>query len=75
MMDWMRICSDLRTLFGSLNQVARLLHYENPEYLGKLQRGEISDPRYSLGVRLVELYEKYIDKAPVVGHLQQRKLI
>lgn len=59
MTDWPTICRDLRKIFGSLTQVARLLEYKNPEYLTKLERGEISDPRYSLGVALLEMHNKF----------------
>ena len=74
--DWQRICLDLRAVFGSLRQVGRLLHYHNPDYLTKLERGEISDPRYSLGDGLIELYRKHVDCViPMVGVAQQTRLI
>ena len=56
MTDWQRICSVLRRTFGTLRKVSRTLHHRNPDYLTKLERGEISDPRYSLGEGLIELY-------------------
>ena len=76
MIDWQRICLDLRAVFGSLRQVGRLLHHHNPDYLTKLERGEISDPRYSLGEGLIELYRKHVDSViPLVGVAQQTRLI
>ena len=76
MTDWQRICSDLRRTFGTLRKVSRTLHHRNPDYLTKLERGEISDPRYSLGDGLIELYRKHVDCViPMVGVAQQTRLI
>ena len=76
MTDWQRICSDLRRTFGTLRKVSRTLHHKNPDYLTKLERGEISDPRYSLGEGLIELYRKHVDSViPLVGVAQQTRLI
>ena len=61
MIDWQRICLDLRGIFGSLRQVGRLIHHHNPDYLTKLERGEIADPRFSLGSSLIELYKLHVD--------------
>ena len=76
MIDWSRICLDLRALLGSCRQIARLVNSGDPDYIGKLCRGEVSDPRYSLGVSLVELYRKHIgDDLPMAGQAQQKRLI
>lgn len=75
MIDWQRICLDLRGVFGSLRQVGRLLHHHNPDYLTKLERGEISDPRYSLGEGLIELYKRHVDTSiPMIGGGKQDRL-
>ena len=73
--DWQRICLDLRGIFGSLRQVGRLIHHHNPDYLTKLERGEIADPRFSLGSSLIELYKLHVDIAiPMVGGGKQERL-
>lgn len=76
MTDWQRITFDLRALFGSCRAIARRLHYKNPDYLTKLSRGEISDPPYSVGAGLIDLYRRYIkEEIPMIGQMQQRALI
>ncbi len=73
--DWQRICSDLRRTFGTLRKVSRTLHHRNPDYLTKLERGEISDPRYSLGEGLIELYKLHVDTSiPMIGGGKQERL-
>ena len=68
MIDWQRICLGLRKTFGTLRKVSRLLDHKNPDYLTKLERGEISDPRYSLGEGLIELYQLHVDAViPRIG--------
>ena len=75
MTDWQRICSDLRRTFGTLRKVSRTLHHRNPDYLTKLERGEISDPRYSLGEGLIELYKLHVDTSiPMIGGGKQERL-
>ena len=73
--DWQRMCSDLRRTFGTLQKVSRTLHHRNPDYLTKLERGEISDPRYSLGEGLIELYKIHVDTSiPMIGGGKQERL-
>ena len=75
MTDWQRICSDLRRTFGTLRKVSRTLHHRNPDYLTKLERGEISDPRYNLGEGLIELYKLHVDTSiPMIGGGKQERL-
>lgn len=75
MIDWQRICMDLRGMFGSLRQVGRLIHHHNPDYLTKLERGDIQDPRFSLGSSLIELYKLHVDIAiPMIGGGKQERL-
>ena len=48
---------------------------KNPDYLTKLERGEISDPRYSLGEGLIELYKLHVDTSiPMIGGGKQERL-
>ena len=74
MIDWQKVCSDLRGLFGSLRQVGRLIHHHNPDYLTKLERGEIADPRFSLGSSLIELYKLHVDTLAVTGRARSAKV-
>lgn len=60
MIDWQRVCFDLRRVFGSMSQVSRLMHYKNPEYLTRLERGDVSDPRFSLGLNLINVYVEHV---------------
>lgn len=60
MIDWQRVCFDLRRVFWSMSQVGRVLEYKNPEYLTKLERGEVSDPRFSLGYNLIHIYKEHV---------------
>jgi hypothetical protein len=74
--DFAAIVRDLRSHFGSVNQLARKLQYGNPDYLRHLERGEITDPRYSVGDRLIELYRKLISESvPEVGGAIQKRLL
>lgn len=76
MIDWPYITLALRRHFGSCRQIARIMHYRNPDYIGKLMRGEIDDPPYSVGESLIELYLKHVgDRVPRVGERQQMRLI
>ena len=75
MIDWQRMCMDLRGVFGSLRHVGRLIHYHNPDYLTKLERGHVSDPRFSLGQGLIELYKLHVDTSiPMIGGGKQERL-
>ena len=76
MPDFQKIVLDLVLVFGSVRQIGRLLNYHNPDYLTKLTRGEVDDPRYSLGSSLIDLYQKHIrEQIPITGAFQQRSLI
>ena len=68
MIDWSRICLDLRRICGSMRGVARLVKEQRGDYLSKLMRGEIEEPRYSLGQALIEAYRAHygID-VPMLG--------
>lgn len=76
MPDWAKILLDLRGVFGSIRQIERLLNRNNVDYLTKMIRGEVNEPRYSVGHDLIELYKKHIgEEIPMIGQMQQRKLI
>jgi hypothetical protein len=66
--DWKRVVAALRGEYGSCAQIARKLGYRNPTYLNHVMRGEIADPRWSLGNSLLELYRKMVGpEIPVIN--------
>ena len=76
MPDWAKILLDLRAIFGSVRQIGRLINHHNMDYLTKMTRGEVIEPRYSTGVALIELYQKHVrEEVPIIGAMQQRSLI
>lgn len=69
MIDWQRVCFGLRGQYGSLRRVSRKIGYRNPDYLTKLERGEVSDPRFSVGLSLIDIYVEHFGRnIPMVGH-------
>lgn len=68
MIDWARLLLDLRRVSGSMRGVARMVKEQRGDYLSKIMRGEIEEPRYSLGKALVEAYRaNYGMDAPMLG--------
>ena len=68
MIDWQRVCFGLRRKYGSLRGVCRRIGYRNPDYLTKLERGEVSDPRFSVGLSLIDIYVEHFGREiPMVG--------
>ncbi len=59
MVDWQKMILDLRLVVGSCRQIARLMKYKNPDYIGRLSRGEITDPPHSVGAALIKLHNKF----------------
>lgn len=71
--DWSRIVLDLRRVCGSARNIARLMHYGNPDYLAKLARSEIETPPWTVGNDLIGLYHKHVrEELPMLGAPQQR---
>lgn len=76
MIDWMRLCADLRQVFGTMTQVSRLIHRNDPDNITRLERGTVADPRHALGVLLIDLYRQHInEEIPMVGAMQQKRLV
>lgn len=57
MIDWCLIINQLRPASGSLERLARELN-TCPVHLRRISRGEVNEPKYSVGVRLLEKYNK-----------------
>lgn len=62
MIDWQRVCFDLRRVFGTMRKLGRSFGYRNPDYLTKLERGEVSDPRFSVGLSLIDIYVEHFGR-------------
>ena len=62
MIDWQRVCFGLRRQYGSLRCVSRKIGYRNPDYLARLERGEVSDPRFSVGLSLIDIYVEHFGR-------------
>lgn len=68
MIDWSRLLLDLRRICGSMRGVARLVKEQRGDYLSKIMRGEIEEPRYSLGQALIEAYRAHYGiNVPMLG--------
>lgn len=57
--DWQYITLSLRTNYKSLNKVGKEVN-SDWVHLNRLARGEISEPKHSVGVRLLELHQKHV---------------
>lgn len=55
MIDWQRVCLNLRTHFKPLSQVAKLVG-SDWRHLNRLARGEVQQPSFIVGVRLLDLH-------------------
>ena len=54
--NWQHIALTLRTKFRGLQRVADSLGIDD-QTIRRLARGETTEPRYTTGVRLLELYK------------------
>jgi len=62
MIDWQRVCLNLRQQYGNLHRVAKLTQLDE-RHLQRLARGEINEPRFNSGIRLLDLhYDAMQDK-------------
>lgn len=73
MIDWMLILNQLRSKYKHIHPVKndgtcrgmRAVAYAcggNVDALNKIARGEVLEPKYSVGVELLKLHEKYCVK-------------
>lgn len=75
MVDWSRVVLDLHHFFGSIAHLCRQMKYGNPDYLRHLESYRLTDPKYSIGSLLLEMYQKHIkEDIPMIGG-QQKKLL
>ena len=57
MIDWMTICLDLRS-YRPLSQVAKEIG-SDWQHLNRLARGEVQQPRFETGVKLLDLHHEH----------------
>ena len=61
MIDWQKVCLNLRG-YRSLETVAKQIGTD-AAHLRRLARGEVQEPRFNTGVKLLDLhFEKFPDK-------------
>ena len=53
--DWQRICLDIRTHYAPLSRVAKEVGSDE-RHLNRLARGEVQQPRFMTGVKLLDLH-------------------
>jgi len=55
MIDWQSITLHLRSSRGSMKNLARLVD-SCPQTISRLERGETVEPKFSIGVKLLDLH-------------------
>lgn len=60
MIDWQRVCLDLRQTGTPLSKVAQAVG-SSERHLNRLARDEVQQPRFDVGMRLLDLH---YDKCP-----------
>ena len=55
MIDWQRVALDIQHAGYPLTRAARLVRCD-PQHIGRLARGEVNEPRFGTGVRLLDLH-------------------
>ncbi len=55
MIDWTQILNRLRASRGSMVIVAKEVH-ACPDSLNKIARGEVNEPKFMTGIRLLDLH-------------------
>ncbi len=58
MIDWQHVCLQLRRKYKSLHAIAREID-SCGRHLTRLARGEVQQPRFDVGMKLVELYGEH----------------
>lgn len=58
MIDWQRVCLNLRTHYKSLATVAKEIGADW-RHLQRLARGDTQQPRFDTGMRLLELHRAH----------------
>jgi hypothetical protein len=53
--DWQKVTLNLRTHFGPLSKVAKVVGSDE-RHLNRLARGEVDQPRFNTGVKLLDLH-------------------
>lgn len=59
MINWQRVTINLRRHYKPLAQIGREVG-STEKFLNRLARGEVSEPRFGLGVRLLDLHFDHV---------------
>jgi hypothetical protein len=57
MIDWQKVVLNIRRHYKSLHRVAREIQ-SNERHLNRIARGEVNEPRFNTGLRLLDLHHK-----------------
>jgi hypothetical protein len=68
MIDWQHVCLQLRRKYKNLHDIAREID-SCGRHLTRLARGEVQQPRFDVGMRLIELYGEHC----VAGEAETRR--
>ena len=55
MIDWQKVVLNLRNHYGPLSRIGRELSIKDT-HLRRLARGEVAEPRFNSGVKLLDLH-------------------
>ncbi len=55
LIDWQQVTLNLRSNYGPLSRIAREIG-AGPVHLQRLARGEIAEPKFTIGIRLLDLH-------------------
>lgn len=53
--DWYRVMINLRARYGPISRVAKEVG-ASEQHLGRLARGEVGEPKYSIGIKLLDIH-------------------
>ncbi len=56
--DWSLICCQIRNNYKSLSSVAKEVG-SDWQHLNRLARGEVSEPKFMVGIKLLDLHYDY----------------
>jgi len=55
MIDWQQLATNIQNSGYALSRAAKLVHCD-PQHIRRLARGEVIEPRWSTGLRLLDLH-------------------
>jgi len=67
MTNWQQITLNLRSNYKSLSAIGREVG-SDWQHMNRLSRGEVSEPKYSVGIKLLNLHFEHCNKS----HLEMK---